>query len=219
MIQRIEFVIPGPIASDHRRIESWFDRNKKRRAKPMVFRPQSYNQFRERARRAAEKAKQEQGWIVPAKTVAVKMYVEFHLATQKMTKPHQLVDKRGRKLSAHLVPRTRPDHDNCEKCVKDALQRDRAKHGRIVDQRCLYIDDKLVDCYPFPGKEWFVTEPGTEEWIVVALEIVGEFQPHVEQSELFNAPRTARQVGKEPSRAGDQKPHLVPVRPIIEEEF
>lgn len=185
MTQRIEFIIPGPIASDHRRIESWFDKNKRRRARPLVFRPKSYDEFRERARRALAQAKREQGWVVPAKSVSMRLYVEFHIATQKMSKPKKLVSKDGRRLTAHLMPRSRPDHDNCEKCVKDALQKDRASKSRKVeDPRFLYIDDKFVDCYPFPGREWFVIEPGTEEWIVVALEVVGEFRPHAEQSKM-----------------------------------
>ena len=192
MTQRIEFIIPGPIASDHRRIESWFDKNKQRRAKPLVFRPKSYEQFRERAKTALAEAKREQGWEVPDKGVAMKLYVEFHLATQKMTKPKKHFDKRGRRLSAHLMPRNRPDHDNCEKCLKDALQKDRPKKvGGVVkqDPRFLYIDDKFVDCYPFPGREWFVIEEGTEEWTVVALEVVSETQPHLEQSQLnFDPP-------------------------------
>lgn len=183
---RIEFIIPGPIASDHRRIESWFDKNKNRRARPIVFRPKSYDQFRERARIALAKARREQHWIVPEKGVSMKLYVEFHVATHKVTKPKKHFDKNGRKLSAHQVPRQRPDHDNCEKCLKDALQKDRASKKRLIeDPRFLYIDDKFVECYPFPGKEWFVVEQGTEEWIVVALEIISESQPHVEQSNLI----------------------------------
>lgn len=187
MSQRIEFIIPGQIASDHRRIESWFDKNKNRRAKPLVFRPKSYDQFRERAKVALAIAKREQGWIVPEKGVSMKLFVEFHLATHKMTKPKKFFDKRGRKLSAHLMPRNRPDHDNCEKCLKDSLQKDRPKKVRgalIQDPRFLYIDDKFVDCYPFPGKEWFVIEQGTEEWTVVALEVVSESQPHVQQGRV-----------------------------------
>lgn len=190
---RIEFIIPGPIASDHRRIESWFDKNKNRRARPLVFRPKSYEQFRERAKVALAKAKREQGWLVPEKGVAMKLFVEFHIATHKMTKPKKFVSKNGRRLTAHLMPRNRPDHDNVEKVVKDSLQKDRPKKvgGTVIqDPRYLYIDDKYVDCYPFPGREWFVVEQGTEEWIVVLLEVVSVSQPHVEQVDLRLADRT-----------------------------
>lgn len=187
MTQRIEFIIRGEIASDHRRIESWFDKKKQRRAKPIVFRPKSYEQFRERVKKALAGAKREQGWIVPEKGVAMKLYVEFHLATHKIIKPKKHFDKNGRRLSEYLSLRNRPDHDNCEKCLKDALQKDRPKKiggALIQDPRFLYVDDKFVDCYPFPGREWFVIEPGTEEWVVVALEVVGESHDHVTQASL-----------------------------------
>lgn len=186
MSRRIEFIIPGPLASDHRRVESWFDRNGQRRRRPLVFRPRTYEQFRERARLALMKAIEEQGWVRPAKGVQMRMYVEIHVATHKTQKPKQLVDKRGRVLRPRLVPRQKPDHDNIEKCLKDALQKDRPKAGKpSVDPRYLYLDDKFVDCSPFPGQEWFVIEPGTTEWIRVALEVVGEFEPHVEQTDLI----------------------------------
>ncbi len=190
MTQRIEFIIPGPIASDHRRIESWFDKFGNRRLKPLIFRPRGYDQFRERARAAVMTARVEQGWIVPAKGVQMKLFIEIHVATQKLQKPKKLVDRRGRIQKPRLVKRQRPDSDNVEKVVKDALQKDRPKKGKpFVDPRYLYLDDKFVDCYPFPGQEWFITEPGTKEWIRVVLEVVGEFEPHVEQTELISGRR------------------------------
>lgn len=209
MTQRIEFIIHGEIASDHRRIESWFDKNKRRRARPIVFRPKSYDQFRERTKTALAIAKREQGWIVPEKGVAMKLYVEFHLATHKIIKPKKHFAKNGRRLSEYLSLRNRPDHDNCEKCLKDALQKDRPKKIRgalVQDPRFLYVDDKFVDCYPFPDKEWFVIEQGTEEWTVVALEVVSESKPRVEQSNLALEPssRQARKPAHGRARVEDE---------------
>ena len=180
MTQRIEFIIPGPLGFDHRRIEAW------RNGKKTVFLEADYKAFRERARRELEKAKKQSGWIVPDVKTPIVMYLEYHVASHQVTRRKKFVDKHGRPLKSQTRTRALLDEDNLKKGVKDSLQRDRkTKRNPVVDTRFLYINDNVVNAYPFPGKQWFVTEPGFDEWIVVALEVVGECQPHVEQSNLI----------------------------------
>ncbi|MGB5105552.1 MAG: hypothetical protein WBP42_02450 [Candidatus Zixiibacteriota bacterium] len=176
---RIEFIIPGPLGFDHRRIESW------KNGRRTVFLENDYKAFRQRARRALAEARRQSGWIVPDVKTPITMYLEYHVASHQITKRKKFADKNGRPLKAQTRTRALLDEDNLKKGVKDSLQRDRkTKKNPVVDTRYLYINDNVVNAYPFPGHEWFVTEPGFAEWIVVALEVVGEFQPHVEQSKL-----------------------------------
>lgn len=188
MSQRIEFIIPGPLGFDHRRIEAW------KNGRKMVFLENDYKLFRAGARRALEAAKREQGWVVPDAKTPIRMFLEYHVASHQMTRPKEHFDKRGRRIKPQMRTRALLDEDNLKKGVKDSLQRDRkTRKNPVVDSRFLYINDNVVNAYPFPGKEWFVTEQGLHEWIVVALEVVGDFQPHVEQSILnFADTKTAR---------------------------
>ena len=189
MTQLVTFVIPGPLGFDHRRIDSHYGKTRDgrvfQRPFPLRFMQAEYKAFRERARRALQQAKNEQGWVVPDKNFAMTMYLEYHIASHQWTKPKHPVNKLGRPNKPQYRVRNPLDEDNLKKGVKDSLQKDRqtAKHA-VVDSRYLYLNDRTVNAYPFPGREWFVVEPGTEEWIVVALEVVGEFRPHVEQSKM-----------------------------------
>lgn len=176
MIQRVEFIIRGHVASDHRRIVSWFDQNKRRRPKPLIFLSGEYKEFRERVRTHISNIVFDKGWQVPEKGVMIKMFIEAHVAT------HKEIKFKGQGKT-RMMKRQVPDEDNIVKCIKDSLQRDRRrKNSTSVDWRYLYLDDKFVRAYPFPDSDWIIIEQGTEEWIRIALEC--DNVPQAKQSEL-----------------------------------
>lgn len=182
MTQRIEFIIPGPIASDHRPHTAQFDGKGRRLSRPMTYPNKDYEAFRVRARMAARQALAKGTWQIPSKNTELRMFLEHHVASHK---------KIFIKTTKRIVTRQRtcPDYGNMNKCVEDSLQKPSKKHNPYnlpaKDIGYLYIDDHKLEAYPFPGRKWITIEPGFDEWIVVALEVVGEFQPHVEQSNLI----------------------------------